>query len=574
MKKRIGLMLVLIVTFLSTSVLGAELPAFPSTEGVVISEVVTGETVYEQNQNQKYYPASITKLLTALVAVEDGILTEEVTVGDEIEDIDADSSVAGLKIGEKLTLNDLIYGLLLPSGNDAANTIAVHVGRKLSGNKEMPKDQAIAVFLEKMNKRAKDLGMNDSNFMNTHGLHNENHYSTPGDLLKLGKAALGNETIKKVTRTPKFKLQTNSEEHSWNNSNLMLYPTYNDIPERARGEVPEEGNKNPYYTAYATGGKTGFTEEAGKCLIFEGEGNGKDVIGIILNADNENVFVESSQSLNAVVDSYEFIYWTKENNEYSKVSIENASVIGEQTIDLKTNDPVMSLVPKSGVNNYTEKILWNKSLVKETDKGFEITGDISKGTEIGELEISNNGVPVKSVPLYTSNTIEITKWYDVFITYWYLILIGVILLVGIILFVIVTKKKGSKKPKPPVKRNNKKSNKKQTQVKPSSNPEVLKTKMKAKKEASEDLIQTSINPKVPEENLEEELTLGKKVLEEEWAKMTTAVKNPEIVKSTPTKIQEPEVEKSPIDKEDPLAEIRYLLEASKKKMENQQHKND
>lgn len=574
MKKRIGLMLVLIVTFLSTSVLGAELPAFPSTEGVVISEVVTGETVYEQNQNQKYYPASITKLLTALVAVEDGILTEEVTVGDEIEDIDADSSVAGLKIGEKLTLNDLLYGLLLPSGNDAANTIAVHVGRKLSGNKEMPKDQAIAVFLEKMNKRAKDLGMNDSNFMNTHGLHNENHYSTPGDLLKLGKAALGNETIKKVTRTPKFKLQTNSEEHSWNNSNLMLYPTYNDIPERARGEVPEEGNKNPYYTAYATGGKTGFTEEAGKCLIFEGEGNGKDVIGIILNADNENVFVESSQSLNAVVDSYEFIYWTKENNEYSKVSIENASVIGEQTIDLKTNDPVMSLVPKSGVNNYTEKILWNKSLVKETDKGFEITGDISKGTEIGELEISNNGVPVKSVPLYTSNTIEITKWYDVFITYWYLILIGVILLVGIILFVIVTKKKGSKKPKPPVKRNNKKSNKKQTQVKPSSNPEVLKTKMKAKKEASEDLIQTSINPKVPEENLEEELTLGKKVLEEEWAKMTTAVKNPEIVKSTPTKIQEPEVEKSPIDKEDPLAEIRYLLEASKKKMENQQHKND
>lgn len=574
MKKRIGLMLVLIVTFLSTSVLGAELPAFPSTEGVVISEVVTGETVYEQNQNQKYYPASITKLLTALVAVEDGILTEEVTVGDEIEDIDADSSVAGLKIGEKLTLNDLIYGLLLPSGNDAANTIAVHVGRKLSGNEEMPKDQAIAVFLEKMNKRAKDLGMNDSNFMNTHGLHNENHYSTPGDLLKLGKAALGNETIKKVTRTPKFKLQTNSEEHSWNNSNLMLYPTYNDIPERARGEVPEEGNKNPYYTAYATGGKTGFTEEAGKCLIFEGEGNGKDVIGIILNADNENVFVESSQSLNAVVDSYEFIYWTKENNEYSKVSIENASVIGEQTIDLKTNDPVMSLVPKSGVNNYTEKILWNKSLVKETDKGFEITGDISKGTEIGELEISNNGVPVKSVPLYTSNTIEITKWYDVFITYWYLILIGVILLVGIILFVIVTKKKGSKKPKPPVKRNNKKSNKKQTQVNPSSNPEVLKTKMKAKKEASEDLIQTSINPKVPEENLEEELTLGKKVLEEEWAKMTTAAKNPEIVKSTPTKIQEPEVEKSPIDKEDPLAEIRYLLEASKKKMENQQHKND
>ncbi len=216
----------------------------------VLYDAATDTVTYKKSAQKKCYPASTTKLLTAIVASK--LLDEDkvITVGDEINMIGEDSSIAGLENGEKLTVKQLMYAMLLPSGNDAAYTLAVNAARTYKNDEKLSAKKSVAVFAELMNDAAKELGAENSHFKNPDGFHDVGHYSTALDLLKIANYAKDIPLISEICKTYQtIQLLENGEEITWNNSNKLL-------------------DENEYcYSEYAEGMKTGFTDEAGSCLI-------------------------------------------------------------------------------------------------------------------------------------------------------------------------------------------------------------------------------------------------------------------------------------------------------------------
>ncbi|MBI4855949.1 MAG: D-alanyl-D-alanine carboxypeptidase [Acetobacterium woodii] len=437
MKRKIGLLVILSLVFFTSNALAAGLPTYGADEGVIIFEKNSGDILFQQKQNDKFYPASTTKLMTALVAIEHGDLTENFTVGDEILSLAEDSSMAGLEEGEVISLNELLYALLLPSGNDAAETIAVNIGRKITGDNSVSSEKAYEAFVKAMNTKAKELEMTGSNFTNPHGLQNENHYTTPADLLKLAQAAFGNETISAVTRSKIHEVQTNKVKHKWNNSNLLLYSNFNELSEDYRVANNLSAGTNPVFNGYATSGKTGFTEEANKCLVFEGEGNDKNMIGVILNADQTVLFKEASDTINAVVKEYQLLEWTKEDDKNRVAQVVNYHVFDGNKLEYKTNEPLITAVPQSTKDQYKEAVKWDEAKVMGDETLTNLKADIKEGDQIGELQVYKGDTFVEATPVYAANSMKARNWTDYPILYWYVTVIVILMLLAILRIMFV-----------------------------------------------------------------------------------------------------------------------------------------
>jgi D-alanyl-D-alanine carboxypeptidase len=219
-------------------------PTVAARSAVVIDEA-TGKTLFGRDEHQRLPMASTTKIMTALVAVERGQLDQMVTVDVDAADM-PDSSVMGLRPGERLTLRDLLYGMLLPSGNDAAVAIARAVG----GSEP--------AFVALMNRRAAELGLADTHFANPHGLDAPDHYTTAVDLAQIARVALRNPTIAQIVAT-KEKTIRGRDTYNLKNTNRLL----------TRSDVE--------------GVKTGTTDLAGSCLVAAFRRNGHPVISVVLN---------------------------------------------------------------------------------------------------------------------------------------------------------------------------------------------------------------------------------------------------------------------------------------------------
>ena len=223
-------------------------------------------------EDKHIYPASVTKLFTAYVALQHAEPTYKIKVGSEIQLIDEDSSIAYLKRGEVLTVEQLIVGMLLPSGNDAAYTLATGVGRKIAGDESLTAYQAMDVFVEQMNKDAKALGMNDSHFTTVDGNHSSKHYIGLADMVTVGRLALETEEIARYAAVNSQKIQVEgSRSITWINTNLLLK------------------EDSDYYCEQATGLKTGFTTPAGYCLLASVRVGDRDLLLGVFGSDTEKV---------------------------------------------------------------------------------------------------------------------------------------------------------------------------------------------------------------------------------------------------------------------------------------------
>ena len=215
-----------------------------------IYDVRTGEYLDTKGgKNEKLYPASITKLLTSYVVLQYMKPEDTVVVGDALNLVQEGSSLANLQRGDKLTVAQLIAGMMLPSGNDAAQVAAVAAGRVIAGDKDLSYEKAVAVFVKEMNEQAEALGMKNSHFENPDGWHHENHYTTMADLVKLSEKVLAEPEITKHTCTAGKTVSLAGRKQTWNNSNLLLH------------------TQNESYIPATIGLKTGFTTPAGNCLI-------------------------------------------------------------------------------------------------------------------------------------------------------------------------------------------------------------------------------------------------------------------------------------------------------------------
>jgi D-alanyl-D-alanine carboxypeptidase (penicillin-binding protein 5/6) len=197
----------------------------------------------------KLYPASITKLLSCYVILQHVKPETEVVVGDALALVQPDSSVADLKEGDKLTMEQLIAAMLLPSGNDAAQVAAVAAGRAIAENEALDYTEAAKVFVEEMNRQAKALGMENSHFVSPDGYHDDNHYTSMNDLVTLCKTVLKNPTILKYTGMAKSTVTLSGRELEWENTNILL------------------DSEKEFYHPNTIGMKTGYTSKAGNCLV-------------------------------------------------------------------------------------------------------------------------------------------------------------------------------------------------------------------------------------------------------------------------------------------------------------------
>ncbi|MCM3766730.1 D-alanyl-D-alanine carboxypeptidase family protein [Neobacillus niacini] len=238
-------------------------------EAGLLLEMDSGKVLYEKNKHKRLFPASTTKILTALLAIENGNLDQQITVGKEVRVKTPGESTAWLREGQVLTLRELLAGLMLPSGNDAARTIAIYTAKTKGG--QLSEEEALDYFVDMMNERAKKLGAENSHFMNPNGLHHPNHYSTAHDLGLIAKAAMANPAFKDIVSSKIF----SDERITYQNRNQLL------------------DDNGPFYFEGANGIKTGFTNEAGYCLVSSAERNGSRFIAVVLKSDKDNIWNDS-----------------------------------------------------------------------------------------------------------------------------------------------------------------------------------------------------------------------------------------------------------------------------------------
>ncbi len=242
--KKILIMIILLIT------IPVKINAYSLGKSAILMEEDTKRVLVSKNMNQKMLIASTTKIMTAVIAIESGKINKKVTVNDSI--LKSYGSNVYLEIDEKLKLEDLIYGLMLRSGNDASLMIADYLG----GEKK---------FVQKMNKKAQEIGMKNTTFSNPHGLDEKNkNYSTAYDMAILMRYANSLKKFRKITSTKKYTLTTNKKSYLWKNKNKLLFQY-----------------------KYTTGGKTGFTKKAHRTLVTSASKNNMNLIVVTLDDGND-----------------------------------------------------------------------------------------------------------------------------------------------------------------------------------------------------------------------------------------------------------------------------------------------
>ena len=229
---------------------------------VILIDADSGKILYEKNAHEKRFPASTTKLMTAILTVENCSLDEIVKVSyDAVMSVPSGYSNAALQIDEELTVNDLLYALLVPSANDAANVLAEYIAGSISS------------FSTMMNTKALEIGCKNTHFVNPSGIHNDNHYSTAYDLCLIARYASKYDVIKEIATNTSYTLPTTNKysktDRNLNTTNALLKINY-----------PK------YYYEYANGLKTGYTTEAKDCIIGTASKDGKNLICVVLGANN------------------------------------------------------------------------------------------------------------------------------------------------------------------------------------------------------------------------------------------------------------------------------------------------
>ncbi|WP_059106039.1 D-alanyl-D-alanine carboxypeptidase family protein [Shouchella shacheensis] len=222
-----------------------------SAQGAILMEESTGRVLYAKNEHQPMKIASTTKIMTAILAAESGQMDEMVAVSSNAEGTEGSSLY--LRAGEKVKLEDLVYGLMLRSGNDAAVAIAEHVGGSLDG------------FIYLMNEKAQEIGMSNTVFRNPHGLDtHEDHLSSAYDMAILTQYAMQNEAYEEITGTKDYRVEDNGLR-VWHNKNRLLTEKYE----------------------HSTGGKTGYTKLAKRTLVSTASKGGLDLVAVTLNDPND-----------------------------------------------------------------------------------------------------------------------------------------------------------------------------------------------------------------------------------------------------------------------------------------------
>ena len=373
-------------------------------KAALIVETNSGKIIYEKDIYEQNYPASVTKILTAILTIENCELDDVATVSQTaISHIPTGYVIAPLYIGEQITIKDLLYALMLKSANDAAYVLAEHVGGSVEG------------FSEMMNKKAEELECKNTHFVNPNGIHNQNHYTTAYDMYLISNYAMKNETFKEIVSTYEYTLSPTNKhplkDRIMKNTNNFVNP------------------KNAYYNKIVNGIKTGTTKQAGNCLITDSSDNGLEFITVILGAQTANSkFSETKKMISFAYDNYALTKIHDKGDMIQNIEVKKATK--------KTKD--LNLVISDDITAMANKKIKVDEIEPEIVLNDDIKAPIEQGQELGIIKYNVDGLEYEA-KLLAETEVELK-------TYYVEILIGVgIFIIVLVIALMIRKKKKNKK---------------------------------------------------------------------------------------------------------------------------------
>ena len=351
----------------------SELPKTNSRRYIVYDRI-SKSMIIGKNEDIKSAMASTTKIMTTIVILEKADLNETVTVSAKAGGIGG--SRLGLKRGDKASVRDLLYGLMLRSGNDAAVALAEHVGGSVKG------------FAKLMNEKAIELGLTNTHFITPHGLDDANHYTTALELAKLTDYAMNNETFAKIVGTKSTTIYINNQSRQINNTNELL------------------GVLNG-----VVGVKTGFTNNAGRCLVTETKRNNMDIITIVLGADTKKDRTKDSVNLIEYTFSKYKMYnleeqIIKEFNKWKNINEKRILIING-----KTSNPKLAL---GAIEKATIPICDNDKIEYSINALTEVEAPVEQWNVMGTLTVKLNGEILENIDIVNVNEVQKRDWKDYF----------------------------------------------------------------------------------------------------------------------------------------------------------------
>lgn len=410
------LALVLLAGLMSPAALAAEDGQDFSVDAAsaILIDADYDELLYEQNADDRRYPASITKVMTGLLTVEavdrgELSLDTVVTLGDDIyTGIGEGGSTQGLKAGEQLTVRDLLNCALIPSANEACNALASVVAG------------SIPAFVELMNQRAQELGMTNTHFTNTHGYHDDSHYTTARDVSRMCLEAMKHPDFRQIVSSTSYTVPaTNlSDKRELHDTNALVSNF------RVKG----------FYYRYAIGIKTGSTPEAGYCLASAAEKNGRTVIAVLLGGQDwrkseTNYFSESTRLLEHGL------------NDFSrKTVLSEIEPIDTIPVKLCAQQDYVTVQPAAGLSATLPNGVDPALFQREVDLPETLEAPLMKGQVLGTITISYEGRQFGTVDLIASTALERSQWLAVLDKAQYifsLLWVKLLLLAAVVLILIL-----------------------------------------------------------------------------------------------------------------------------------------
>jgi len=366
-------------------------------EAAILVNSNTGKILFEKNSHKRMFPASTTKIMTAYLALSRLDLSSEITVSKTAIDIPSDSSQMGLLTGEKLTAETLLYSLMIQSANDAANVLAESV----SGS--------IPAFVDLMNETASELGMSNTHYVNPHGYHDENHYTTAHDMAIIAQKAMEIPKFAEIVSTTSLKIPpTNKykEERIFSTRNWLI---------NKRASLS-------YQYAFANGIKTGHTQAAGYCLVGSAERSGMSLITVVFKApenNHERVYTDTKNMFEYAYKNYRIRTVLKADDLASTCNVKWAR--GKSHLVLNANKDVKTLLPR---DEYIPELLTSEINVYDN-----IVAPIEEGQELGEIKYYYDKQEVAVAKLYAANGVSksyIKQFFSYLLSLPFLIVLGII----------------------------------------------------------------------------------------------------------------------------------------------------
>lgn len=347
-------------------------------EAVLLYEMNSGTMVYAKNIDGRREPASLTKLMTCLLALEHGTLTDDVTVSEEaLSGMDPDGSNSGLTAGEVFTLEQLLYCLMVESANDAALVIAEYIAGSQSA------------FLDMMNAKAEELGCTNTHFANPHGLHDDNHYTTARDLAKIMMAALEYDKFREIYSTTRYEISA-TEQHA---ERIMYTTNY----------LIGTAYTSDYYDSRVIGGKTGFTTPAGRCVMCTAEEGGLLYLCVVLGASNivtdeyttYGSFLTASKILDHGFDHFIFTEVLSPLAPVAQLAVKDAT----ESVVLTPAQSISTMLPR----DYDESLLVTNYTLNTPDG---LTAPLEAGEVVGTVSKYYGSICIGQTDLVTVTAVE------------------------------------------------------------------------------------------------------------------------------------------------------------------------